>query len=260
MMTSKFIFILFNISFSFISFSQNKNIHSIPKIETDRPDQTECTSTVPKGYFQMEDGFTFSADKNRVNTIFIPSTLWKLGVNDKFELRMITEPLLSSLGDYSQVELPPIKFGFKTRLAEEKGALPNISFIGHLSIPFLSTENQKVENISPDFRFTFDNNLSDKFSLGYNLGMSWEDKNPTPDFNYTCALGYMINAKWKAYVELFGDKPQNEVFDLSTSGGIYYYPAPNIMFDITGAYGLFNTDLNYYTAVGISFLIPVKKN
>lgn len=228
------------------------------KIDTDRPDQTECTSTVPKGYFQMENGFTYIDAVSDVNRFFFPSSLWKVGVNERFELRMITETQQAFHHNKAEFGLSPIRFGFKSRLMDAKGAIPNISFIGHLSVPYISTENLRETNFNTDFRFTFDNALSKKISIGYNLGMRWEDENPLPFFQYTCALGYTFNNRWKAYVELFGDKPQNENFELATSGGIYYYPVPNLMFDITAAYGLLNNNLNYYTALGVSFMIPVK--
>lgn len=231
----------------------------IQKIDTDRPDQTECTSTVPKGHFQMENGFTYIAAVSDVNRFFLPSSLWKIGLNNRLELRMITETQQAFHHNNAEFGLAPVRIGFKSRLIDGKGMIPNVSFIAHLSLPYLSSENLRESNYNTDFRFTCDNSISKKLSLGYNLGMRWEDENPLPFFQYTCALGYTLNDKWKAYIELFGDKPQNDAFELATSGGIYYYLRSNIMFDITAAYGLLNNNLNYYTALGISFLIPIKR-
>lgn len=229
------------------------------QIDTDRPDQTECTSTVPKGYFQLENGLTYNTNTDNKSNIIIPSSLWKIGINERFELRMITEPEINFHTENSEFALSAIKFGFKSRLIDGKGALPNISFIGHLSAPFLSTDNLREANYNPDFRFTLDNSLTEKLSLGYNLGMKWENGNAAPIFEYTCALGYMINDKWKCYIELYGEKPQNEVFQLATSAGIYYYLKPNIMFDLTPSFGLVNSELKHYFSLGFSFLMPMKK-
>lgn len=231
----------------------------VRKIDTDRPDQTECTSTVPKGYFQMENGFTYISATSDVNRFFLPSSLWKVGINDRFELRMITETQQAFHHNNAEFGLAPIRFGFKSRLMDARGVIPNVSFIGHLSVPHISTENLRETNYNTDFRFTFDNALSKKLSIGYNFGMRWEDENPLPFFQYTCALGYTFDTKWKAYIELFGDKPQNDAFELATSGGIYYYPLPNVMLDITAAYGLLNNNLNFYTALGFSFMLPLKR-
>lgn len=242
-----------------IGFPKTFYAQVMPKIDTDRPYQTECTSTVPKGYFQMENGLTHFTSNSEATNITIPSSLWKIGINDHFELRMITEPDLL-LNPNSDFPLAPVKFGFKLRLVEEKGIIPNISFIAHLSTPFLSTENSRETNFVPDFRFTMDNTLSKTLSIGYNLGMRLEDQSSEPIFQYTCALGYTIGEKWKTYIEIYGDKSQNGLTEIATSTGVYYYPAPNIMFDFTPSIGLINSNLRHYFGLGFSFLIPIKKS
>lgn len=51
MLRAKYFYILFFLS-SFSLFAQQEG-----RIETDRPDQTECPFIVKKGYIQMEWGF-----------------------------------------------------------------------------------------------------------------------------------------------------------------------------------------------------------
>lgn len=143
----------------------------IPQIDTDRPDQTETTGIVPRGYFQMENGFTFVKSDQDISQTLLPTSLWKIGLNDKTELRMITEPQLIRNDQSSTFGMPPVKFGFKSRLIDGKGLLPTISFIGHLSVPDLATSEFKGRNYTPDFRFTLSNELTPKLSVGYNLGM-----------------------------------------------------------------------------------------
>ena len=60
-------------------------------IEIDRPDQTECPSIVPKGIFQMENGLNFEKKDSNSNFYLLPTTLWKVGINENLELRLITE-------------------------------------------------------------------------------------------------------------------------------------------------------------------------
>jgi len=64
---------------------------SLTAIQLDRPDQTECPFITPKKHIQIENGFTFETiDQSQISFSY-PSTLWKYGVNEKFELRLITE-------------------------------------------------------------------------------------------------------------------------------------------------------------------------
>lgn len=67
------------------------NSQKLDPIQTDRPDQTETAAIVPKGMFQVENGFSFQRKDANNSSFSLPSTLWKYGVNDNFELRLITE-------------------------------------------------------------------------------------------------------------------------------------------------------------------------
>jgi hypothetical protein len=79
----------------------------LPSIQLDRPDQTECPFITPKKYIQIENGFTIeNKDKNQ-KTYYYPSSLWKFGVNEKFELRLITG--LIFIQNYTDLFQPKIK-------------------------------------------------------------------------------------------------------------------------------------------------------
>jgi len=82
-------FILFALSIGLLpSFIFGQNL---PSIQLDRPDQTECPFITPNKYIQIENGLTVENFENNQKAFNYPSTLWKYGVNDKFELRLITE-------------------------------------------------------------------------------------------------------------------------------------------------------------------------
>ena len=60
-------------------------------IQTDRPDQTECPFIVPKNHIQIESGFNFEKVNENEKNYLYPTILWKYGVNEKFEIRLISE-------------------------------------------------------------------------------------------------------------------------------------------------------------------------
>src|SRR5438046_1010017 len=93
---------------------------TLPSIQTDRPDQTECPFTVPKNHFQMENGFSFEHTNSKTKTFFHPSALSKYGVNDHLELRLITEFTTIDSDEHSLTGLNPVTIGFKTNLCQEK--------------------------------------------------------------------------------------------------------------------------------------------
>ena len=100
--------ILLLIWIPFLAFSQE-----IEPIQTDRPDQTETPYLVPKKMFQVENGFSFQKNNANSKTLTLPSSLWKYGVNDNFELRLITEFVLEKFGSETTSGLNPILIGCK---------------------------------------------------------------------------------------------------------------------------------------------------
>lgn len=83
-----------------------------------------------------------------------PSVLWKYGVNEKLELRLISEFTTHTDNSISTNGINPIKIGFKTRLFEEKGIIPVISFIAHLVILASGSKEFQTNYFAPSFRFT----------------------------------------------------------------------------------------------------------
>lgn len=227
----------------------------IEPIATDRPDQTETPSIVPKGMFQVETGFSFEQTNADLETIVTPAVLWKYGVNENFELRLITEFATQMTDEANTSGLQPVLVGFKVSLAEEKGIIPKTSFIGHLLIPDLASTAFKADYYATEFRFTMQHTLSDKINLGYNLGAEWDGELPDATFIYTLTTGFSLSEKWGAYTEVYGFAPQNETAYHSFDGGFTYLISNNVILDASGGFGLTENAPDYFAALGFSFRI-----
>jgi hypothetical protein len=229
----------------------------LPSIQTDRPDQTECPFIVPKNYLQFENGFSYEKTSNDSHEYVVPSTLTKFGVNDHFELRLITEFAIQNEDSDKTSGIVPILIGFKARLFEEKGIIPLTSFIGHLSLPKLASKNLKVNYYTPEFRFTMQHTMSEKQTLSYNLGAEWDGISPEPTFIYTLTSGYSFTEKISGYVEFYGFLPQIEKPDHRFDAGLNYLLNPNHQLDISGGIGLSETSPDYFVALGYSFRFKI---
>jgi len=222
-------------------------------IQADRPDQTETPAIVPKGMFQLEMGFTFQKNESHNQTWNLPSSLWKYGINDNFELRLIAE-FVSEKINYEKISgFTPVLIGFKFRLCEEKGIVPKTSFIGHVSIPSTAFSNYKTDFSAPEFRFTLQHTLSEKLSLGYNLGCEWDGVTPAPTYIYTLTTGFAVTDKFGSYIELFGFAPQDDSVNHNLDGGITYLISNNFMVDLSSGVGLTDNAPEHYVALGFSF-------
>jgi len=250
---SKNIFMKTKITFALIAFSTFIYSQEIESIQADRPDQTETPAIVPEGMFQVETGFTFQKNNENSSTFSLPSTLWKYGINENFEIRLITEFIFEKTENEKINGIAPFHLGFKTKLSEEKGIIPKTSFIAHISLPNAASTKFKTDYFAPEFRFAMQHTLSEKFSLSYNLGAEWDGFSAEPTFIYTLATGYSITKKLGSYIELFGFIPQNQKPNHSFDGGITYLINNNFMLDLSSGFGVTDNAPKHYFAFGFSF-------
>lgn len=247
-MKTKILSLLLIVSISI--YSQNAE-----PIQADRPDQTETPAIVPKGMFQVETGFTFQKNDAFSKSFSLPSTLWKYGVNENFELRLITEFLSEEINNEKFSGLSPIFVGFKVKFTEEKGILPKTTFIVHIGLPNAASTRYKTEYFAPEFRFAMQHTLSEKFSLSYNLGSEWDEFSAKPKFLYTLTTGYAITPKIGSYIEVFGFLTQNDKANHNLDGGFTYLINNNFMLDLSSSIGITNNAPKHYFAFGFSFRI-----
>ena len=234
-------------------------------IQTDRPDMTEASSTVPRGFVQIETGAIFeSLEKNHIKTeSFTYNTmLIKYGVFENFELRLgwdfqenITYINSQQINDVTS-GLSPFLFGMKVYITEEKGWIPEVSLIGHIFLPFTASTDYRPETTGVDFRFSLSHTLSEKSSLGYNLGMAWGNDSPEASYIYTLAYGYSISNRFGAYVELYGDLPEDNIANHYWDAGITYLVSNDFQLDMS-----FGTSItegqDLLLSAGASFRLPI---
>jgi hypothetical protein len=236
-------------------FSQTDSMRVMDPIQADRPDQTESAFLVPKGYFQMEHGF--SVEETKPGFIYsYPSSLWKFGVNDNFEVRLITQYIRIQKEPNPDLSgFLPIAFGFKAKLCEQKGVLPKMSFIGHLTFPGVVSEEFETTYFAPDFRLAFQHAVSDIFSIGYNLGASWNGEAAEPDFFYSLAPGIAITDRLGLYVEGYGSTPQRDSgpIEIRADAGITYLIGNDLLLDLSAGQGITDNAPERYVAVGFSY-------
>lgn len=247
--------IKFFLSFFFIVFAIFTSAQQTGRMETDRPDQTECPFIVKHKWVQAEIGFNFE-DEGGLNTWVHPTILWKYGASKRFEFRLITE--LNSAqtsfmpsGNKYETGLLPVQVGGKVAFWEEKGFLPKTSLIFHLAIPKLASKNYRYDNWAPNFRFTMQHTLADGIGLGYNLGAEWDGFSSTPWWIYTIAPGFNLGEKWYGYIEAYGGVRQGDRPQHGIDGGLAYYVTDNLKLDISGGFSIINCP--NYVALGCSF-------
>lgn len=230
---------------------------------TDRPDATESPTAMPKGFIQVETGaFYESFEENNFKTedFTLNTMLVRYGLLDNLELRLgynYTDSKTKFNGNEITLvtSFSPILLGFKTTISKENGVIPEIGFLGHLNLPFSVKKELSPENTGVDFRFSFAHTLSEKSSLAYNLGAAWENDNPEAAYLYTIAYGYSLTDKLGAYVELYGDFPENNKANHLWDAGFTYLISNNVQLDATVGSSI-TKGQDILLSAGFSFRIP----
>ena len=254
------------IGFASLGFSQtdSPDARNSEPLVTDRPDATEAPSTVAPGILQIETGGVYqSFEQNNVKeeTFVYNTTLVRLGLLDNLELRIgwdFVEGQTSVNGNKLEnitSGFNPLLLGTKVNITQEKGWLPEIGLIGHLFLPFSAGQDYRPETTGVDFRFSFSHDLSEKSNISYNLGAQWRDDSPEAAYIYTLAYGYSITGTFGAYVEVYGDFPEDSQANHLWDAGLTYLLSNNVQFDATVGSG-FTEGQDILLSAGVSFRVP----
>lgn len=251
-----FIFIVITVAIK----AQNES----PELITDRPDQTESSVTVPHKFLQIETGFVMENSKTDLadqKAYTYNSTLLRYGLFDNLELRLGLEYLGEKVTNKNAETtnaisgLSPLYAGFKAKIAEEDGWKPEIAFLAAMVLPFTASEDYKPEYSGADIRFAFSHTLSDRFSLGYNLGAQWNGETAMPSYFYSVSLGAGIIYKLEMFIESYGLIPETGEAEHLLDAGFTYLLLPNLQFDASGGIGIYNS-IDNFISLGLTYRLP----
>lgn len=236
--------------------------NEVPELITDRPDQTESSTVVPYHSLQIETGFLQKNDKVgdvEHRAFAYNTTLLRYGLLENFELRLGLE-YLGEEEKYQNADsvsttsgLSPVYTGFKVKIADEDGWKPEIAFLGGLVLPFTAQDDFKPEYTSADIRFSFAHTLSEKLSLGYNLGAEWDGETAIPGYFYSLALGIGLTDKLGMFVEGYGLLPEKGNSEHLFDAGFTYLLTPNFQLDISGGIGINEYATDNFLSVGFTY-------
>lgn len=228
-------------------------------IVTDRPDQTESSSTVPIESLQLETGFLFGSSRNNLITeqqILAPSILSRYGLTKGIELRLVTQ--FESVKNKQTQEInsgfSDIEVGTKVQLFKRETSVTEIAFLSHLVLPTGPKQltNNKFGTIN---KLSISHQLTESVGMGYNVGYNYFGYG-NGNLTYSLALGIGLTDSIGIYLEPYGEVLDFETFESSFDGGFTYLFKENIQFDVS-----FGTGLNHamnYISIGCSVNIAKK--
>jgi hypothetical protein len=139
----------------------------------------------------------------------------------------------------------------KLKLADEKRFWPQAGLICHVQLKTGSAEWVPAYT-SVDLRFALANNLTQKLSLSYNVGIQSGDNDRDMMCYYTFAIGYLLNKDFAAFIEQYSFFPEGEA-DHRWDGGFTFKATRLVQLDLSAGIGLNKRAPDFFVGTGISF-------
>jgi len=227
----------------------------LEQIQSDRPGRTSSASLTPKGYFQMEHGFSIEdTDPGFIYTY--PSSDWKYGVNENFEIRLHTQFESIQLDPNPDVRgFLPIAAGFKSKLTDQHGVLPKIAFIGEMTFPGVVDKDFETTYFAPSLILTFEHHVSDAFTIAYDGGAVWDGETGEPNFLYSLEPSLNIAHRLGLFAEVYGSTPQREdgELELRVDAGLTFLVGNDFLLDISAGQGITKAAVERFVEFGFSY-------
>ncbi len=226
----------------FIAYSQDGD-----PISTDRPTQSAGAIVVAPGDFLLEVGFlNEKVTEGLTNSTYL-NALLRIGIIERFELRITQNYVGSKVLDERTTGLSPLTLGTKVHLLDEHEWKPQMSILAQVTLE-TGSDDFNPESPVAEFRFNFQNTISDRFGIGYNIGYVDAGFN---NFLYTLNFGVLIADGLSLFAEpyaFFGDD-----LDQRFNAGLIYLANPKTQFDVSFGTGISNISPDSFVAFGAAF-------
>lgn len=165
-------------------------------IETDRPDFTESSSTVARGRFQLEAGYT--AQRTGGSAVHsLPEALLRVGLSDRVEFRL-SQNFEASAG---QLEVDDLVLGAKIGLGQQLGARPSLALLAQTVLP-TGGQALSADMLLPSGGLLAGWQLDPRWSAGASVLASREAGSRTV-ITVSMVVGRELASGWKGYAEWF---------------------------------------------------------
>jgi Putative MetA-pathway of phenol degradation len=229
-------------------------------IVPDRPGQTNPPNVVESGTVQLETGFSRETDKaagiQTINYLYNTS-LVRVGLMTNCELRVVVEYAGTRTDSSAQSSalqgFNPVSVGTKIAICPEKGMIPQTAMNVALTLPYVGRKEFRPSFLAPSFFLLMQNNLSEKLSLGYNLGLQWDGEQPNATAVYSISPSLTIAEGLSVFAEFYGFSTENLIPDYRADMGFAYLVNDNVQIDISGGVGLNTVAPDSFVAFGLAW-------
>ena len=229
-------------------------------IVPDRPGQTNPPNVVGAGVVQLETGFQREiTDANGIRTTnyLYNTSLVRVGLMANCELRLVAEYAGTRTDSGSRSSalqgFNPVSIGAKIMMCPENGIIPQTAMNVAFTLPYFGRKEFRPSFLAPSFFLLMQNTLSDKFSIGYNLGLQWDGEQPNATAVYSISPSLTVAEGLSVFAEFYGFSTEGSVSDFRTDMGCAYLINDNVQVDLSAGIGLNNVAPDSFVAFGLAW-------
>lgn len=230
-----------------------------PELVTDRPDFTESSETVGRGYIQIESGVSYERDgrgADRVGAVAAPVSLARIGIARRMELRLGTDGVLSSASGPERVTgVGDLEAGAKLRVLDQAQAGVDMTLIPMVSFPTGSDEVSSGQ-VDPTVKLTWARSLPSGFGVSgnYNVSSLTEAGRRFAQQALSVSLAHDLLAGFGGYIEAFGFIPmaRGTGSGWTIDGGISRLFGRNLQLDLEAGRGVTAEASDWFLGFGFA--------
>jgi hypothetical protein len=125
----------------------------------------------------------------------------------------------------------------------------NIAF----TLPYIGRKEFKPSFLAPSFFLLMQNTVSEKLSLGYNLGLQWDGEQPNATAVYSISPSLTVAEGLSIFAEWYGFSTEKAVSDYRADMGCAYLVNDNVQIDFSAGVGLNTVVPDSFVAFGLAW-------
>jgi hypothetical protein len=245
----KFILICFILPQSLILDAQEQ----LNELTVDRPGIAEAPFIVFPGMYQLETGFDYYK-RTSGEIFYLPVSLLRIGLSKNTELRVSVKNILDETGRQRMKGLSPLTLGIKSHIIEQHDWIPETDILVDLIIPLSSADLQPAK-LGHDVLLLFQNDLSAKAVINYNVGLIWDGFSDESLFTASFCYNYLLTDKVGLFIEYFDFLRTKGAKEHGIDGGFTVLLWPLIQADFSAGVSWIDGNQNHFVSSGISIRI-----
>ncbi len=223
------------------------------ELTVDRPGIAEAPFTVAPRTFQLETGFDYYK-RTTGEIFFLPVSLFRTGLSKNTELRISVKNIHDKTSNQKLKGFSPLTVGIKTHIIEQRDWIPETDILVDLIIP-LSNSDLQPADLGHDVLLLFQNDLSPKTAINYNIGVIWDGFSDEELFTASFCFNYLPSDKVGLFIEYFDFLRSQGAKEHGLDGGFTFLLHRMVQADFSAGISWVSGNANHFVSSGISFRI-----